>query len=254
MLVLVCILKENRNSRISFKIRNSGNNTVSRLQGEAPESTVKMNDKEHQDKSDASAGQSSSANVYENSKSVSIESKVESSDQSTNQPVIESAAIFKLTIDCCDEIFDYLSLVDLHSFAQTCTAMQKVAGEYYRRNFKGAEKFIQDDGIYTVCADDVTNKRARSSAFNRCTEFLSYYYGEKQPLRYMDWHIDEFTAVKHLYFVCIGLDAIKMGYFQSIFPKLEVLQIRQCILWRGDFYEMLLRSCEKLKRLYVQVT
>lgn len=212
-----------------------------------------MNDKKHQNKS-ASTDQSSSVNVYKKSKSISIESKSESSDQPTGQPVIELAPILKLTIDCCDEIFDYLSLVELHSFGQTCTAMQRVTGEYYRRNFKGAEKFIHDDGIYTVYADDVTNKRTRSSVFNRFTEFLSYYYGEKQPLSYIDWHIDEFTAVKHLYFVCIGLDGRKMDHFQSIFPTLEVLQIRQCILWRDDFYEILLQPCKQLKRLYVQVT
>lgn len=36
-------------------------------------------------------------------------------------------AIFKLTIDCFDEIFDYLSLQDLSSFGQTCKAMQIVS-------------------------------------------------------------------------------------------------------------------------------
>lgn len=161
-------------------------------------------------------------------------------------------SIFKLTTDCCDEIFEYLSLKDLHSFGQSCKTMQKVSGEYFHRNFRGAEKFIQDDGIYTVYADEVTNKRTKTSVFNRFTEFLSYYYGEKQPLRYIDWHINEFTSVKHLYLVCTGLNSIKMESFESILPKIEILQIRQCILWRDDFYEILLKSCENLKRLYIQ--
>lgn len=42
-----------------------------------------------------------------------------------------SMSIFKLDIDCCDRIFECLSLKDLHSVAKTCKAMQKIAGEYY---------------------------------------------------------------------------------------------------------------------------
>lgn len=36
------------------------------------------------------------------------------------------APIFALNIDCFEEIFDYLSLKDVHSFGQTCKALQKV--------------------------------------------------------------------------------------------------------------------------------
>ncbi|XP_055303090.1 uncharacterized protein LOC129568812 isoform X2 [Sitodiplosis mosellana] len=217
-------------------------------------STVKLNEKEHKIKYHLPINQKRiSANVYKMSKNISDDLKNKIGNQVAGPSSAESPpSIFKLTIDCCDEIFEYLSLVDLNSLGQTCMAMQKVGGEYYRRNFQGAEKFLQDDGIYTVYADDVTNKRTRTSVFNSATEFLSYYYGEKQPLRYIDWHIDEFTAVKHLYFVCIGLDSQKMEHFQSFFPTLEVLQIRQCILWRDNFYEILLEQCKKLKRLYVQ--
>ena len=35
--------------------------------------------------------------------------------------------IFKLNIDCFDEIFEYLSLKDLHSLGQTYRTMQQVA-------------------------------------------------------------------------------------------------------------------------------
>ena len=49
--------------------------------------------------------------------------------------------IFRLNMDCFEAIFDYLSLKDLHSFGQTCRAMQQMAGDYFQRNFKSAEKF-----------------------------------------------------------------------------------------------------------------
>lgn len=62
--------------------------------------------------------------------------------------------IFKLDIDCFDEIFEYLSIKDLHSFGQTCRAMHKVAGEYFKRNHSAAEKFCHKDGTkyFKLCA------------------------------------------------------------------------------------------------------
>lgn len=44
--------------------------------------------------------------------------------------------IFKLNVDCFEEIFDYLSLGDLASFGRTCKRMQQVAGHWFRENYK----------------------------------------------------------------------------------------------------------------------
>lgn len=46
-----------------------------------------------------------------------------------------SPKIFKLDVDCFDEIFEYFSLEDLDSFGQTCKAMHKLTGEYFKRNY-----------------------------------------------------------------------------------------------------------------------
>ena len=40
--------------------------------------------------------------------------------------------VFKLDTDCWDEVFDCLSLKDVHSFGQTCKAFQRVVGEYFQ--------------------------------------------------------------------------------------------------------------------------
>lgn len=211
-----------------------------------------MSENERNNKTESPTNQSSAENVHKKFKNdndvVEMSNQVAVAGGSGDQ----LPSIFKLNVDCCDEIFEYLTLKDLHVFGQTCKAMQKVAGQYYQRNFQGAEKFIDDDGIYTVYADDITNKRTRTSAFNSHTEFLSYYYATKQPLCYIDWHITEFTSVKHLYLVCCGLCSLKMASFQSMLPNIEVLQIRQCILWRDDLYEMFLKHCKNLKRLCIQ--
>lgn len=38
--------------------------------------------------------------------------------------------IFNLDVDCVQEIFDYLSIKDIHSVSETCTQMQRIAGDY----------------------------------------------------------------------------------------------------------------------------
>lgn len=175
----------------------------------------------------------------------------------SNQPLpvvnVKIPFIFKLTIDCCDEIFEYLALEDLCSLGQTCKAMQKVVGLYFERNYKGAEKFIEDDGIHTVYSMSQGEKRINTSIFNEFTEFASYYNEEKKPLNYFKSHIDEFTSIKHLYFVCTAMNTKKMEYFSKLLEKIEILQIRQCT-WResADVHEIVLKYCKNLKRLHIK--
>lgn len=164
-----------------------------------------------------------------------------------------SAKIFTLNADCFDEIFEYLSLADLHSFGQTCRAMQKVSGEYYKLNFVAAEKFIGNDGIYTIHSDNSNVIKTKTTGFNQFTQFLSHHYEDFEPFRYIKTHSDEFGSVNHLYLVCVGLNSAKMSYFEGILPQIEIIQIRQCTIWNGDFYEIILqRLSDKLKRLIVQ--
>lgn len=164
-----------------------------------------------------------------------------------------SPQIFNLNMDCFDEIFEYLSLKDLHSLGQTCKTLQKVSGEYFKLNYSTAEHSIGKDGIYSMYSDNdgVINQRTQTSCFNQFTKFISHHYEEFEPFRYIEMHSNEFLSLNHLYLVCVGLNACKMNYFKSLLPGIEILQIRQCTIWNGDFYEMLLEFCEKLKKLYV---
>lgn len=187
-------------------------------------------------------------------KETSVDQNSDSKSQITSATKASNPKIFKLNADCLDEIFEYLTLKDIHSFGQTCRAMQKVAGEYYKLNYSAAEKFIGNDGsgIYTIYSDDSGVIKTQTSGFNQFTQFLSHHYEDFEPFRYIKKHSDEFISVNHLYLVCVGLNAAKMNYFQGILPQLSVVQIRQCTIWDGDFYEIILQFCDTLKRLYVQ--
>ncbi|XP_055306450.1 uncharacterized protein LOC129570761 [Sitodiplosis mosellana] len=183
-----------------------------------------------------------------------------SEDQQSNGSAItrpsnkeSSPKIFKLTIDCFDEIFEYLSLKDLHSFGQTCKTMQKVAGEYFKQNYSAAEKFCAKDGIYTIYSDSesVIDERIWISYFNQSMPCISHHFERLDPLRYLRSHIDEFKSIKHICFVSLNLNREKVQFIQKILPKIEVVQIKNGHA-TGNLHELMLKYCDNLKKIYVQ--
>lgn len=176
-------------------------------------------------------------------------------DAGNNKVQLSSAKthIFKLNIDCLDRIFDYLSVKDLHSFGQTCKAIQQAAGEYFKLNHHAAPKFTENDGIYTEYSDNcgVINQRTPTSGFNRFITYISHYYERKPPLDYIHAHGDEFESFKHLYLVCMSLTKSKIERIKKLFKRVEIVQIRNCTM-EADFYTSFLKFCVNLKALHVQ--
>lgn len=165
----------------------------------------------------------------------------------------QTSPIFKLDADCCDVIFDYLSVKDLHSFGQTCRAMQRVAGAYFKRNHWAASKFSGSDGIYTMYSDNngTADERAQTSGFNKYITYISHYYYDQQKLKYIQDHATELESINHLYLVCMSVNKVEIRYLHAILPKIETLQIRNCSR-QGDIYGDLFTHCKSLKRLLVQ--
>lgn len=165
---------------------------------------------------------------------------------------LPSPPIFKLTVDCCDEIFDYLSTKDLYSFGRTCKAMHKVAGQYFKRNCFGAEKFTHDEGIYTCYYDrDASNKRILTSKFNQYITNITQHGDDMGSLRYIESHCDDFDSVNNLNFVSTRIDLDKIEYFRKILPKIEYIRLHQCTA-DGNIYNILLQNCcENLTHLTI---
>lgn len=180
-------------------------------------------------------------------------------EESTEAKVIDNSneesppKLFKLDIDCLGEIFEYLSMKDLHSLGQTCKTMQQVTGEYFRQNYSAAENFCTKDGIYTVHSsrDGDVNERIQTSAFNQFMPCLSHYYGVLGPLRYLQSHVNEFTSTNHIYLVSLFINHEKIELMQDILPQIETVQIRNCSMSR-NFYDLMLKYCVNLKYIYVQ--
>lgn len=161
--------------------------------------------------------------------------------------------IFKLDIDCFDEIFEYLSMKELHALGQTCKTMQRVTGVYFKENYSAAEKFCHKDGIYTVHSsrEGAVNERIYTSGFNQYMPCISHYHDGLGPLEYLQSHIDEFEATNHIYMVELNMNKQRIKFIEKLLPTIEIVQIRNCWITE-DFYELILKHCNSLKRIYLQ--
>lgn len=162
----------------------------------------------------------------------------------------ECPRIFKLNIDCFDEIFNYLLTCDLLAFGQTCKTMQHVVGEYFKENYTAASKFGGNDGIYRVFSID-GSERAETSGFNKYVRYLSHSFNSLGPLRYIESKGHQFTSLYHLNLVGVDLVTSRVDCFRNNLPQFEIIQIKQCS-FQCDFYEIFLKMCTNLKHLLIQ--
>lgn len=163
--------------------------------------------------------------------------------------------IFHLTVDCCDEIFDYLSLKELHSFGITCKAFRKVAGEYFLRNYAAASKVCCKDGIYTISSgyNGVKEYQIHTSGFNEHMTNISLSKQNADALHYLKAHSSEFTSLNRLVIHSQPkMSADDLIYLRELFPKLEILCINNSYI-ECNYYENILKYCENLKRLLLYV-
>ncbi|XP_055309899.1 uncharacterized protein LOC129573434 [Sitodiplosis mosellana] len=160
-------------------------------------------------------------------------------------------SIYSLTPPCLNEIFDYLSLKELHSFGVTCKKFQKIAGEYFQRTYRSTELRCAFDGIY-ACSDVSCNGQV--SGFNQYIEHVSIHGNriadeELDIFNYMKLNCNESLRKLQLLDVAITKRMVKM--LRKNLKKIEVLEIDSCTM-NGKLHRDLLRFCPNLKRLIVR--
>ncbi|XP_031636498.1 uncharacterized protein LOC116349274 [Contarinia nasturtii] len=185
-----------------------------------------------------------------------------------------SPNIFKLNIDCFDELFEYLSLKDLHSFGQTCKLMNRVAGEYFKQNYSSAPKYCNKDGIYMIYSnkDGVVSEVTQVPEFNQFTKCIIFkfheYFGQlmedffthsveasrasNEALHYAESHISEFKSVDHITLKRFGkINQQTIKFIEHFLPQLESVKINTSKI-TCNLYEAMLKNCHNLKKIYVQ--
>lgn len=164
----------------------------------------------------------------------------ESVNAKNKQVATSMPPFFTLNLDCCNEIFDLLSLDDLHSLGQTCKMMQKAAGEYFRNNYRASKVTIKHNSFHL----GVVNLIGFS-------EFIEKFWmdGGIEDFRFAGAHCHNGTA-KEIYFDLFALNEAKIECIKRILANIESVLLTDCMI-PGDFYETFLRFCPKLRRLSV---
>lgn len=130
-----------------------------------------------------------------------------------------SPQIFKLNVDCFEHLFEWLSLDELLSFRCTCKRMKAVVDYYIK---------LEYPRLLRLC---IKNRQTLMELSD-------------SRLNYFEW-------IRHLYIWTIGLNDTQVDGIKYILNRLETLKLCWVEI-AGDFYEILLKYCPRLKYLGVQ--
>ncbi|XP_031635597.1 uncharacterized protein LOC116348668 [Contarinia nasturtii] len=177
-------------------------------------------------------------------------------EQTKTQLSHPTPKIFKLNIDCFDEIFEYLDVKDLHSFGQTCKRMNKVAGEYFKQNYYSSCRIqCERDGIYMFYRDKSgVQKFIEISGFNKFVTKMSITndnFEYNYRLKYLKSHINEFESIKYINLRRLGIDNKLFEHLRQLLPQLEVVQRDNCYM-NGDIYDLIFKYCKNLREIHFQ--
>lgn len=154
----------------------------------------------------------------------------------------EQPAIFKINVDCFEELFDWLSLKDLHAFGQSCKKMQKAAGYHMSLTYPKLEAILLGDiyctGMKKISgfSDHILNLKMES--FNRMDSFEIA-------------NANEFESLKKIRLSGIPFDDDeRMACIKKFLVKVETVEVFDCVN-NEHFYEQFLKHCVNMKVLRV---
>lgn len=158
--------------------------------------------------------------------------------------------IFKLNIDCLNEVFDYLDVRDLHVFAKTCKQMKKAAGEYYKENYSTA-KNIWDSLVYTnYFNQDGISHFSETGSFDQYIQCITFSTQNPRNFR----RISDFSKFKSLNNIALynhcDIYSTIMDFI-PLLPQLKTIQINRCQVDNSDFSEILIK-CTSLKKISIR--
>lgn len=89
----------------------------------------------------------------------------------------DPSPIFKLNVDCWEDLFDWLSVTDLHSFGQTCKFFHRIAGKYFEWKYKRVLCHVYPESMSVYWKDlDGFNEFAQRLSFYDCDPDKSFLY------------------------------------------------------------------------------
>lgn len=137
-------------------------------------------------------------------------------------------------------IFDWLSLRDLHAIGQSCKQLNKIAGEYFQKNYPAASIRCENDGIYSTSAGQI-------DGFSSFIEKVSIFGSSTTRLRYISMHCN---SIKRLH-LDITLTGPKIKSIKHLLAKINVIEIEN-FEFSDKLFKRFLKQCAHLKCLVVR--
>lgn len=165
----------------------------------------------------------------------------------------EQSELFKLNIDCLEELFEFLSLKDLHCLGQTCKRMQQIVGVYFRDNFSALDLRCKHDGVYLDCCRNGCKVHGLNGFIQKLS-IRTFGVAEDfekglKMFRYAGANCNKF--LKKIQFGFVRLTGRDIDCIAEILSNVETVAIEMCRM-NSKFYEKFPNICSKqLKRLYV---
>lgn len=197
---------------------------------------------------------SSKTRERENYGEINVKSKQQKQNDGIDLNVIQAAVgvqteespafILKLNAICCDDLFDWLSLKDLHSLGQTCKRMHRLTGLYFQENFKQT----------IICGDQSIYHRDTNHNKIQLNGFIEFV----QNIKISGFKIKKFQYIKSN---CKTLRKITFGrgkltkhminLIKEKLNKVEVLQLNGTNLKPNNLYNDLIAFGPNLKEVIV---
>lgn len=145
-----------------------------------------------------------------------------------------------MSIDCFEDVFDYLSVRDLITLSKTCTQLHQVAGYILRQNHPRASHF-NINSFNTIQNEDISSVEFSNKVYFNSEHDFQHFLNIQPKLRYIKIiHFDfEFT-----------LTFAKTERMKETLRNIEMLRIDHGFT-NVDIHERLLFHCPNLKWLRI---
>lgn len=164
---------------------------------------------------------------------------------SENESLTEELSLITLNADCLDEIFNFLSSIDVKSVGQTCKDLYKTTANYFKLKYPAKKLKIRMPLSYikpnttngfgpfyrNVIVDDADIKIFQFLATNCANPLNKIQFGQKNSRKQI--------------FSGFGM------YIKNHLASVASIEFLGCRI-HGDLYQLILQYCENLKRLSIR--
>lgn len=156
----------------------------------------------------------------------------------SNSPVEVPPEIFKLNIHCLHEIFEWLSLYELHQFGRTCKRFQQAAGDFFRSNYVSKRVTAEKGGICIAYRE-----------LDTFSEYITRIEILGQSLKLHRYIGANCISLRKIRFEGSLLED-RIECLKDVLKNIKVVDIVECPN-REEFYEFFLKHCPNIKSLSI---